>query len=503
MISATSPFKAAPRISESQFVKVLELAGSFDVVHLTREQLTKLQKATELTGEFQAEHLTPEGTYLVGPWLWSQGLPAYPTLQDAARHLYRIIESSGHDPAVWLAICGREHTFGTHPDSVLSRNDTRSWTNARTIRTPLVDGYQITDAKRGSQYIRYKSVIDSIRDGIGRIEKEDYVYQQRGATTIAEIIAIWVEDAPEEYIAYIVSAVNSWIEEDTEEIRLTTAQIPGFIWEPADDDHFTRGRGGLKIEGGAQHYSAGTNSLAWLTRTSGRTADSEPVSAHFLIKHEPTMEDRGWQLVRIEDTAWATGPYNKVVVAIEYEHTGNGPIPDIAYEVIAQTWVDVATYAAQKNLGEIVAATIKGHREWMQDGRVCPDGVSVPRIRDDFETLMIVTDDQFAPILFHTGYELVGALAGFYRLAAQVGIHWSAIGVPIGEMRQFEIEGIPRLIQETDVNWIVHTPSTGETRMATNSQREAIEGDELNDNGVKLDLVKGHLQAAMKVIEAA
>lgn len=161
------------------------------------------------------------------------------------------------------------------------------------------------------------------------------------------------------------------------------AQIPGFTWAPADANHFTRGRSGKKVVGGAQHYSAGVNSLPWLTTTSGVNS-GEPVSAHLLIKHEPTMEDRGWQMVRFEDTAWATGGQaNPIVVAIEYEHTGNGPIPDIAYAVMAQTWVDVDTYLRANNLGKIdlTRASIKGHKEWVnQPDRVCPDGIDIDRV---------------------------------------------------------------------------------------------------------------------------
>ncbi len=202
MISATSPFKAGPRISEDTFVRVLEEKGSFDVVRLP-------------------------GGELHGPWLWWAGLPAYPTLQLAARHLYRIIRDAGHDPAVWLAICGREHTFGTHPDSVLSRNDTRSWTNARSIQTPGVNGKVIRDAKRRSSYVKYESVIHSIRDGVGRVDKEGYAYRSQNAVTIAEVITIWIEDDPADYIAYVVDSVNEWmaLEREIREMPVPYADI--------------------------------------------------------------------------------------------------------------------------------------------------------------------------------------------------------------------------------------------------------------------------------------
>lgn len=155
------------------------------------------------------------------------------------------------------------------------------------------------------------------------------------------------------------------------------AQIPGFTWVPADGRHHTKGRT-QPIRGGAQHYTAGTNSLAWLT-----TSPNSDVSSTFLIKHEPTLEDRGWQLVRIEDTPHTTGAVvNPFSVSIEYEHLANQDIPDIAYTVMARTWLDAAEYVRQHNLGEIPITRdgIKGHREWTGGGTICPDGIDVDRI---------------------------------------------------------------------------------------------------------------------------
>jgi hypothetical protein len=155
------------------------------------------------------------------------------------------------------------------------------------------------------------------------------------------------------------------------------AQIPGFKWYPADADHYERGRG-EKIRGGAQHYTAGTNSLEWLARNS-----TPPVSVHFLVKHEPTMDDRGWQLVRIEDTSWTTAFANPYTVAIEYEHKQGQSISDTAYAVLAQTWKDIAGYVTAKGIGNIplTRAGIRGHKEWVNNPQlVCPDGIDVDRI---------------------------------------------------------------------------------------------------------------------------
>lgn len=173
------------------------------------------------------------------------------------------------------------------------------------------------------------------------------------------------------------------------------AQIPGFTWAPADADHYTKGRT-TKIRGGAQHYTAGTNSLDWLRSTSGRDDPDARVSVTFLVKHNPTMEDRGWQLVPIEDTSWTTAFANPYTVAIEYEHNGKQPIPDNAYEVLAQTWKDITLYVRAHNLGDI--ADIQGHKIWVNNpSLVCPDGIDVDRIRRRWQELL-AADDALDPL---------------------------------------------------------------------------------------------------------
>lgn len=163
------------------------------------------------------------------------------------------------------------------------------------------------------------------------------------------------------------------------------AQIPGFTWVAADGRHHTTGRT-QRIRGGAQHYTAGTNSLAWLS-----TSPNSDVSSTFLIKHEPTLEERGWQMVRIEDTPHTTGAaVNPFSVSIEYEHDGRQAIPDIAYTVLAQTWLDAAEYVQQHGLGEIPITRdgIQGHREWTGGGTICPADLDVDRIVREAQAIL-------------------------------------------------------------------------------------------------------------------
>ena len=135
---------------------------------------------------------------------------------DQAGDLYDLIVGKGHDPGFWLAVAGREHSFGTNRDSVLWRNRTNSWTNARSVRAPahLLSGPAtvIHDPVRRGPYVRYASVADSLIDGVYRIDEPGYAYQQSGATTIAEVIAIWTESEAEQYTAYVVQRLNKWAE---------------------------------------------------------------------------------------------------------------------------------------------------------------------------------------------------------------------------------------------------------------------------------------------------
>lgn len=271
-----------------------------------------------------------------------------------------------------------------------------------------------------------------------------------------------------------------------------TAQIPGFVWHPAKPTHYDVGRT-AKIRGGAQHYSDGTNSLAWLTETSGMNPPDpkKRVSATFLVKHNPTLEDRGWQLVRIEDTAWTTAFANPYTVSIEYEHDGDQPIPDSAYTVLAQTWLDVRAYL-QKNphLGSIDISrdSIRGHKEWVNNPTLtCPDGVDVDRIVQRMHELDKGGSQLPDEEKFPTGYTLIGAFLNLYRKAREADVHWKTIGVPIGpEIRDVPVaytqpdgttKVIASVVQQTDRGggWLLWNPETDIATMATSFEREQIE----------------------------
>lgn len=160
MITAESPFRAPPRITQARFVEVLTSNGS--------------------------------------PWAGQAG------------ELYELIRAGGHDPGVWLAIAGREHRFGAEQASVLGRMRTNSWTNARSVRLPGLPHEIVSDPVRGGPYVRYRNVADSLRDGLYRIDDPTYVYQQSGARSIGAVLSLWTESDAEPYTAYVVTRLNEW-----------------------------------------------------------------------------------------------------------------------------------------------------------------------------------------------------------------------------------------------------------------------------------------------------
>ena len=230
---------------------------------------------------------------------------------------------------------------------------------------------------------------------------------------------------------------GSWVSE---------AQIPGFIWHPAGSDHYDVGRT-QKIRGGAQHYTAGTNSLAWLTTTS-----KPPVSATFLVKHEPTLDDRGWQLVRIENTAWTTAMANPYTVSIEYEHKVGQPIPDIAYTVLAQTWADIARYVRREGLGEITS--ILGHKEWVNNpSLVCPDGIDITRIQREWVRLMADPTPPADDAIHLNGFKIVQGFKGFWQELAnyEPTLPYRVLGLPLENEHS---PGPGRALQRFERGWL-------------------------------------------------
>jgi hypothetical protein len=177
-VTIHSPFRSPPRMSRAGFLAVLERTGSFE-----------------------------------SDALWSP----YPgnARPQVAHVIYDEITAAGHDPAAWLGVLGKESSFGTNRNSVLWRNTTRSWTNARSVRHPDIEAEIITDSYRQSQYVRYQTVRDSVADGIYRVDDPTFAYA--GLTSIAEIIRVFAPSSdgnnPDGYAQQIADWINQWAAE--------------------------------------------------------------------------------------------------------------------------------------------------------------------------------------------------------------------------------------------------------------------------------------------------
>jgi hypothetical protein len=256
-----------------------------------------------------------------------------------AGELYELIAAApdrpgtfgGHDPAVWLAIGLREHRLLTDPGAVALKLATNSWTNARSVRTLGLDHDIVTTedlrragiAHRDGPYVRYRSVEDSLRDGMARVDDPDYVYRQRHAVTLEQVLSIWTEDDAAGYLRFVVERLNGWAGDG---YGSTWWDDPEFEFVPERHGEYGYGRGswgrvpsGRDADSGRRyevdllilHITAGVDSLPWLSGPHGN-------SAHYLTW--PDGRPRA-QLLPERDAAWAAGnrEYNLRSINVEHE----------------------------------------------------------------------------------------------------------------------------------------------------------------------------------------
>lgn len=254
-----------------------------------------------------------------------------PDPEVATRAMWQMVTTRRHRASFWLSIPGREHTFGTAADSVLRRNDTRSWTNARTCRTPGMHYTIVRDAVRKSEYVRYDDVLDSLLDGLNRVDDPNYAYA--GKLSVSDVIHIWTESEGDAYTAYCVAKMNEWSAD------MAQGDDPEYAWLPSPSFGYprgTHGRGGATVDRIIIHTTEGSyaGSLSWLRRQP--TPTDEGSSTHYLLSADGTQRA---QLVREADAAWTAGNgvYNRRGVNIEHEGQADvGGFSDALYEASAQ-----------------------------------------------------------------------------------------------------------------------------------------------------------------------
>ncbi len=275
---------------------------------LTTPQQSPFRCGTHISEDLFVQELDKKGA-LRSPLFEGESNP-----EAAARLIYQDIVAGGHSAEVFIGIAGREHSYGTNPNSVLHRMRTRSWGNARTIRTPGMAGEIVRDPVRGSTYAKYRSVRDSVRDLMYRYDDPTFDYQKKGAVTIAQTIAVHApaEDSnnPESFAWFIVNVVNGL------RSRMTPI-VPGGDWPlipfiAADSRHHTKGRTVAWPDRIIWHHTDGWDSLNWLT-----ISPNSNVSATYLANHDGTPRA---QLVRHEDTPHTTGSvWNPRSLTVEWE----------------------------------------------------------------------------------------------------------------------------------------------------------------------------------------
>lgn len=240
---------------------------------------------------------------------------------ERAAGLYRLIEEGGHDPAVWLAVGLREHRLLTDPRAVALRLDTHSWTNARSVRLPGLAHELVTTADlrragiddREGPYVRYRSVEDSLRDGMARVDDAGYVYRQRFAVTLRQVLSIWTESDADEYVQFVVERLNQWREPGFERTWWDDPEI-AFVPDRSGEYGYGKGgwgRNGQEVDLLILHITAGVDSLGWLNGPNGN-------SAHYLTWPDGTPRA---QLLPERDAAWAAGnrEYNLRGINVEHE----------------------------------------------------------------------------------------------------------------------------------------------------------------------------------------
>lgn len=215
-VTSESSIFSEPRISREKFIGVLEEANSFPSA------------------------------------LWNG--PPRGRERRVASELYDVIVSKAQDPAFWLAICAEEHSYGTNQGSVLWRNDTRSWTNARSVRDPSLEGTYtiVTDPVRQSQYVKYASVTDSLKDGVFRVADPNFVYAQEGRKSVGSVIQRWAPEGRwDQYIDATVERMNRWMGQAGGDLSPTNRLI-AMLQERGHDVRDMRGR--LPVNSNRAHH---------------------------------------------------------------------------------------------------------------------------------------------------------------------------------------------------------------------------------------------------------
>lgn len=446
---------------------------------VTTPHQTPFRCGTYISEDLFVQELRKKGS-LTSPLFEGEADP-----EQTARLVYQDIVAGGHSAEAFLGITGREHDYGTNPGSVLHRQRTRSWGNARTIRTPGMRGTIVYDPVRKSSYAKYESVRDSVRDLMYRYDDPTYAYA--GKVTIADVIATHApaDDAndPDSFAWFIVNVINGL------RSRMTP-MVPGGDWPlvpfvPADRRHYTPGRAGVAWPDlFIFHHTDGWDSLNWLT-----ISPNSNVSATYLNNNDGTPRA---QLVRHEDTPHTTGIWNPRSISWEWERYWTDPqrrqfpdrVPDSVYRNLGRHAAQVVLIERTRGnphfQGIPKREQIRDHNDFYNT--TCPGNLSMDILFEHILVALAEFDDRPADkpgmrFFPETGRYLYGGFRALWEelegydphLVMRVG------GPPVTDEGWAVINGQRRRIQFLVKAVLIHNPELGHPYDVTFMNREDYE----------------------------
>lgn len=407
---------------------------------------------TEISEELWIQELEKKGA-IASPLF--NGVPD--RLQHARACYDYIRRHPPHSAEVMIGIAGREHSYGTNPNSVLHRHDTRSFTNARSIQTAGARGRVIHDPVRNGPYVAYETALDSIIDGIGRVDKPGYAYQTQNAITIADVVRIWApaEDAndPEGYAWFIFNVVLGLRSRMV--VPIHGGDSPLVAWHPADSRHFTAGRTVTWPDWLVQHHTDGWDSITWLS-----TSPASNVSATYLTNPDGSLRA---QLVRHGDTPHTNAGYNHRTLTIEWERYWTDParrqhangVPADIYRRMAESWTHVVLVERGRgnpNFAGIPARQqLKPHNEISSSA--CPTNLDIGRLYEDLARQLEGIGKPGIPpgmrLFEATGRFMYGGFRSFYEDLEKIdpALPLRVIGYPTTDEGWATVAGEQRRVQ--------------------------------------------------------
>lgn len=279
--------------------------------------------------------------------------------------------------AFLLAIFGHESQYGTDPNAIVVKYDTK---NPGNCRSPRMGNPPVINTPRGP-FVKYPTWVAGWADLAWRLVDPDYVYVKEGRKTIRQVIERFAPatdgNVPSAYITAVVRDMGRWIREGA-----MPFEMPGSIngipvrksFIPATNSN----RPGLPVtfEGArwiTVHETGNPNRGAnaemhrrFVHNGGGAGPGNDGVSFTFVVDDAEIiwlvpLEERTWQA---SDGADGTGNSS---TSIETCINADGDFAQ-ACENVAQLIAWLAVNHPKKSIGRIAQ-----HNTWARDKKNCPE----------------------------------------------------------------------------------------------------------------------------------